>query len=107
LTSRAAKAKLRADPTGKLPDWLVDFSGGLGDMAIAGTLGVVSVGNTSGPEMRSALGVDGGINTGSWSYTAGEVVGVIGTAGLAEVGKVLGSTTETGTVTRYMGPGVL
>jgi ABC-type transport system substrate-binding protein len=64
-------------------------------MAIAGTLGVISLGNTSGPEMRDALGV-GSVNTGSWSYTAGEVVGVVGTLGLAEVGKVMSSTSEAG-----------
>jgi hypothetical protein len=84
----------KTDPTGKLPDWLVDFSGGLGDMAIAGTLRLLSVGSTSGPEMRDALSI-GGVNTGSWAYTAGEVV-VVGTLGLAEVGKVMSSTSEAG-----------
>jgi RHS repeat-associated protein len=93
----------KTDPSGKLPDWLEDFSAGFGDMEIAGTLGVISLGNTSGPEMRDALGV-GSVNTRSWSYTAGEVVGVVGTLGLAEVGKAMSNTAETATVTRYMGP---
>jgi len=99
----------RTDPTGKLPDWLVDFSGGVGDMAIAATLGVISVGNTSGPEMRGALG-NGEVNTGSWSYTAGEIVGIVGTLGLAEVGKVMSSASEaeaaSGTTHSVGSPGV-
>jgi RHS repeat-associated protein len=72
----------RTDPTGKLPQDFVDFSAGVGDVALA----VVSLGLWDGAEIRRVLMDDAGsVNTNSSAYKNGFLTGVLGTAGLGEI----------------------
>ena len=80
-----------SDATGKLPDWLVDLTGGIGDMAFNATVGLLA--QTSAEELRKADGINE-VNTKSAWYTAGEISGIAGTIGIGELGKILSSSSE-------------
>jgi RHS repeat-associated protein len=72
----------RTDPSGRLSQDFVDFSAGVGDVALA----VVSLGLWDGPEIRRVLMDDAGsVNTNSSAYKNGFLTGVLGTAGLGEI----------------------
>jgi hypothetical protein len=64
-----------------LPQPVVDLATGAGDIAIGATLGLLSLGNFNGPDVRASLDIDGGV-TNSWSYTAGEMTGAAATLGV-------------------------
>lgn len=81
------------DPS-PLPQPVVDFSAGLGDMAWGATFGLLS--GTSAVEMREGMGIDGGVTT-STSYIVGSAVGTLATLGLSKV--VLGKQPPASTPT--------
>ncbi|MDR1530075.1 MAG: hypothetical protein LBS40_06740 [Burkholderiales bacterium] len=54
-----------------LPQWVVDFSAGLGD----GILATMSLGFVDGQYIRDSLGIDGGVNLQANEYIGGRVTG--------------------------------
>jgi hypothetical protein len=55
-----------------LPQSVVDFAAGVGDVAFGSTIGLLSA--TSGGEVRQALGIDGGITESGAYKAASELV---------------------------------